>query len=162
MPRILRRPLASPFDPGGASHCNPDTAAPAKVPAPRDDGSVIGWWLGDVLWSLWAAASTVASVAFLLAAGAAIFGLFVGAPYSLARYRQSRDVDRAMAELPAAVRDEVAELEMQLGPFDEAGAFLAAAPVLRPRLSGYGVPAELLLDRILRQIPGPEGAPEVD
>lgn len=79
-------------------------------------------------------------------------------PYSLARYRESRDLDRAMAALPVAVREEVTALEAQLGPFDDAGLFLAHAPVLRPKLSGYGVTAEALLDRILRQTPGPDEA----
>lgn len=115
-------------------------------------------WLSDLVWSIWAAASAVASIAFLLAAGAAIFGLFVGMPYSLARYRESRGLDRAMAALPAAVREEVSALESQLGPFDDASLFLAHAPVLRPKLSGYGVTAEALLDRILRQTPGPDEA----
>lgn len=115
-------------------------------------------WLSDILWSVWAAASTVLSVAFLLAAGAAIFGLFVGMPYSLSRYRESRDLGRAMAALPESVRQEVTALESQLGPFDDASLFLAHAPFLRPKLSGYGVTAEALLDRILRQTPGPEPA----
>lgn len=113
-------------------------------------------WFTDLAWSVWAAVSTVASVAFILAAGAALFGLVFGMPYSISRFREDRAVSRALAALPAASRAEIVAVESELGPYDDPAALLAAAPRLRPLVSGFGVAPEALLGRILAELPGPE------
>ena len=106
-------------------------------------------WLTDILWSLWAGLSTLGSVLFLLLAGLALFGLFVGLPYIIQVRRQGRLANRAVDAVPQATRDQILAYGRELGDFPSPEIILAAAPALRAALSGYGIPPEELIDRLL-------------
>ncbi len=106
-------------------------------------------WLAEILWSLWAASSTVGSVLFLLLAGLALFGLFIGLPNSIRQRRRRVRTASALDAVPASVRAQVVALSQALGGFPPPETILAASPGLRASLSGLGVPPEELIDRML-------------
>ncbi len=106
-------------------------------------------WLTEILWSIWAGLSTLGSVLFLLASGLALFGLLVGLPYIMRSRRQRRLANRAMDAVPQAMREQILAYSRELGNFPSPEAILAAAPALRAALSGYGIPPEELIDRLL-------------
>jgi hypothetical protein len=106
-------------------------------------------WLAEILWSLWAGLSTVGSVAFLLLAGLALFGLFVGVPHLIRQRRLRRRATTALQSVPQAVREQILAVSRELGNFPAPEAILAASPGLRASLSGLGIPPEELIDRLL-------------
>lgn len=114
-------------------------------------------WLGEILWSVWAGFSTAGSVVFVLAAGLALFGLFLGLPYMARQRRRSRKVERALQSIPPPLREAVLAASHALGGYPSAEAILATVPGLRPHLAVFGVPAEDLVDRLLAS-----DAPEVE
>lgn len=112
----------------------------------------------DLLWELvsaiWTAVTAAGSLAFLLIAGLALFGLLFGLPYAVGRRRRERRLESAARLVPPDVLERLAPFAGVSNPV----AVLAQAPELRGLLSGYGVPVEELLERLL---PGaPEEPPE--
>ena len=119
-------------------------------------------WIGDILWSVWAGLSTVGSILFLLLTGLALFGLFVGVPHLIGLRRKRNVATRALAAIPQAVRDEVLAQSRALGGYPSPEAILSSAPELRAALSGHGVPAEELIDRMLATEAPPHEEPADD
>ena len=106
-------------------------------------------WLGEILWNLWAGLSTVGSVLFLLLAGLALFGLFVGLPSFIRQRRRRQLAARAMEGVPQSVREQVLARSRELGGFPSPETILAESPWLREPLSGFGLSPEELIDRLL-------------
>ena len=106
-------------------------------------------WLEDILWGVWAAASTLSSVAFLLLAGLVLFGVFVWAPYAVRRSRREGREDQVLRHVPESTRERI----RQLAHLDDAGAILAADPELGALLSGFGPRPVDLVERVLATLP---------
>ena len=106
-------------------------------------------WLSDILWSLWAGLSTIGSILFLLAAGLALFGLFIGLPNLLRQRRLNRLTARALDAVPISLRQQILERSREIGGFPSSETILATTPDLRHQLSHFGVPPEELVDRLL-------------
>jgi hypothetical protein len=106
-------------------------------------------WLTDILWSLWAGVSTVGSVILLLAAGLALFGLFIGLPHVIRQRRLRRLTAQSLEAVPASLRAHVLHRSREIGGFPPSETILASTPGLRQQLSGFGVPPERLIDLLL-------------
>ncbi len=106
-------------------------------------------WLSDILWSLWAGLSTIGSILFLLAAGLALFGLFIGLPHILRQRRLNRLTARALDAVPILLRQQILARSSEIGGFPSSETILATTPDLRHQLSRFGVPPEELVDRLL-------------
>lgn len=106
-------------------------------------------WLGDILWSLWAGLSTIGSILFPLAAGLALFALFIGLPHILCQRRLNRLTARALDAVPISLRQQILERSREIGGFPSSETILATTPDLRHQLSRFGVPPEELVDRLL-------------
>lgn len=115
----------------------------------EDEETLLLDWLSDILWSLWAGLSTIGSILFLLAAGLALFGLFIGLPHLLRQRRLNRLTARALEAVPLSLRQQILERSREIGGFPAAETILATTPDLRNQLSRFGVPPEELVDRLL-------------
>lgn len=129
----------------------------------EDEETALLDWLSDILWSLWAGLSTIGSILFLLAAGLALFGLFIGLPNLLRQRRLNRLTARALDAVPISLRQHVVERSREIGGFPSSETILATTPDLRHQLSRFGVPPEELVDRLLASdVPMDEPADPAD
>lgn len=106
--------------------------------------------LSELLYSLWAALSTLGAFAAVLVAGVALFALTTGIPAW--RHRRGIDarIDASIAQLAPEVRARIAALAAHL---DDAPSILAAAPDLAPLLAGLPATPEEILHRIIAVTP---------
>ena len=106
--------------------------------------------LSELLYSLWAALSTLGAFAVVLAAGLALFALTTGIPAWRHRRGIEARIDASLAQLSPDVRARMTALAAHL---DDAPAILAADPTLTALLAGLPATPEEILHRIIAETP---------
>jgi len=106
--------------------------------------------LSELLYSLWAALSTLGAFAAVLVAGLALFALTTGIP----AWRHCRGIDArieaSLAQLSPAVRERMVAFAAHL---DDPPSILAADPELATLLAGLPATPEEILHRIIAVTP---------